>query len=150
MRTILIIPNLKYEHNLYNAIRSGEAFGITEVWIPYGKKLSKIFPQGARKAYKHIKINRFKTDEEVANYLVKEKIKPICIENSKDSVSILNFNFPADIALIMGHENLGVSPFYTLKYKSVRIPQFGVMNCLNTYVAMSIIMYERFKQGLKV
>ena len=150
MRTILVIPELKYPHNGLQSLRSAEAFGCSEICIVRGKKLIYRLPKGEMRAHKHMKISIFHSNEDILNYLIKERIKIMCIENSKDALLLGHFTFPTKLALIMGHENQGVPEEFLNNYRAIKIPQFGVMGCLNTTVAMSIVLYERFKERLKI
>ena len=150
MRTVLVIPDLKYDRNFLHSVRTAEAMGCTEIVMLKGKKKGRIFPRGSMGAWKHLKVIRFKTEQEIIDYLNTEKLKVVCIENKEDSIPLNKYNFPANVALIMGHENLGVNPQFLRYYKSVIIPQSGLVGCLNTCVAMSIVLWERYKQRLKI
>jgi len=150
MRTVLVIPNLKYDKNLLHSIRTAEAFGVTEICLMSNRNLDKIFPKGSMKAYRHMTIKRFDNYDDLITYLVGERLKIVCIENTDNAIPLNKYIFPSNVALIMGHENMGVSDILLHKYNSVIIPQYGLVGCLNTCVAMSIVMYERFKQRLKV
>lgn len=154
MRTALIVPDMKYVKNIANSFRSAEAFGVNEILL-IGDENMKLLEKKRRVMshamtyLKHMKTKRFDTHEECIEYLINEGLKIICIENDKKSKSLLGYKFPDDIAFIMGHE-AGVPEEYLKIGEHVRIPQFGLTQCLNTTVAMSIVLYERFKQALKL
>ena len=151
MKTILVIPDLKFKNNVYSSIRSAEAFGVTELILIGEHKLDGYgFNKVTKGAYKHLNIKRFANEEECLNYLIRNRIKIICIENSTDAFSLKGFKFPANVAFIMGHECLGVPDIFRERFINLKIPQYGLMFCLNTSVAMSIVLYERFSQALKV
>lgn len=150
MKTHLVIPELKFDKNLYTAIRSAEAFGATELDLIGNHNLNTWKAKHlARGGEKHISIKRFKSSEECIDYLIKNRLKIICIENSTDAKCLMDYKFPANIALVMGHERLGVPESFREFFINVKIPQYGLVKCLNTSVAASIVLYERFKQKLK-
>jgi len=151
MKTHLVIPELKFNKNFYTAIRSAEAFGVTELDLIGNHNLESWKAQHlARGGQKHINIRNFKTSEECLDYLIGNRIKIICIENSENAERLNDFKFPANIALVMGHERLGVPESFKNFFVNVKIPQYGLVKCLNTSIAASIILYERFIQGLKL
>jgi len=149
MKTILVIPPLKYNCNFWGALRTAEAFGVTELCFIGYINLNRI-PKGSMKTYKHIKVSNFNTVEECMDYLISKNIKIISIENSDNSILLNRFIFPANIALVMGHERLGVPDYILNRTIALKIPQFGLVKCLNTTVSISIVLYERFKQKLKI
>jgi len=148
MRTAIVIPNIGFSRNQQAILRTAEAFGVSEICVLGDIKLSG--NRISRGAQRHIKISHFKNEEECINYLIKNRYKLISIENDDDSYSLPGFKFPARVALIAGHERLGVPKEFLDASKHIRIPQFGLMKCLNTSIATSIVLYERFKQGLKI
>lgn len=150
MRTIVVIPKLNRNSNYATAIRSAEAFGVTELLFTGIIEIPSNIKRGSIQTTQYIKTLFFKTDQECINYLQKQqKIMIIIIENSKDAELLTSFQFKPNIALIMGTEK-GVPLIYQQLGTHVKIPQFGVVNCLNTSIASSIILYERFKQNLKI
>ena len=149
MRTILVLPKLKSKINYIAAVRSAEAFGVTEICAVSIRKLE-TFNGTIKGAQRHVKTTYFKNNDDCINYLIKEKIKIICLENCENSHSLLEFKFPANIAVVTGNENTGVPEEYLQVGTMVRIPQFGLVNCLNTAIAVSIVLFERFKSALKL
>ena len=149
MRTILVIPQIGFTKNQQAVIRSAEAFGISEVCI-IGKDEYKFSARVTRGGHKHIKIRRFPDVDTCLNYLAGERIKIISIENDDDAVSLCGYKFPANVAFVVGHERNGVPKEFLDNSIHVRIPQYGLMKCLNTSVASSIVLYERFKQRLRI
>jgi len=132
------------------SIRSAEAFGITELFLIGDIDINTWKVNHISKGtIKHIKITKFKDSEQCINYLIKNKINIVVVENTSDSDLITNYEFKSDIAIVMGNECIGV-PREFLNYDIVKIPQYGLCKCLNTTVAVSIVMYERFKQSLKI
>lgn len=149
MRTILVIPKLKREANYATAIRSAEAFGVTELCFIGITEIPNYIKRGCLQTQQFIKTSFFETNQDCIKYLYKEHVSIICIENSEDAQLITDFRFRPNTAFVMGME-LGVADDFLSVGKHLKIPQFGVVNCLNTSVASSIILYERFKQNLKI
>lgn len=151
MKTHLVIPELKFEKNFYAAIRSAEAFGVTEIdLIGYHNLKTWNTSHLTKGTANHINIKRFDTPEQCLDYLIGQRLKIVCIENAEKSKSLKDYKFPANIALIMGHEKLGVPDTFTNRYINIRIPQYGLVKCLNTSIATSIVLYERFIQRLSI
>ena len=149
MRTILVIPKLKRETNYATAIRSAEAFGVTELCFIGINEVPNYIKRGCIQTQKYIKTKFFETNQDCINYLLKERISIICIENSDDAQLITNFQFRPNTAFVMGME-LGVADDFLNIGKHLKIPQFGTVHCLNTSIASSIVLYERFKQNLRI
>jgi len=152
MRTVLVIPQLKYRVNLMSVIRTAEAFGVSELCIIGNKNLLNKWKVGkvCTKAFRHIKREFFDDVDDCLNYLLGQRLKILCIENSDNATLLPNYKFPSNIALVMGHENAGVPTELLDMFDVVKIPQYGLVGCLNTSTATSIVLYERFKDKLKI
>jgi len=151
MKTALVIPQLKASNNQKAAIRTAEALGVSEVLL-IGNQDVESFNRVTRGTQRHINFKYFNNNEDCVKYLIQNKYKIVCIENDNNANSLLNFKFPAKCALVMGNENKGVPKEYLNLFNSIhlKIPQFSVIPCMNTSVAMGIVMYERFKQRLMI
>jgi len=75
--------------------------------------------------------------EEVSN------ISIIAIEQNKKSVNYTNVNYKLPVALVVGHETLGVSD-EVLKLCDfiIEIPMYGVNISLNVMVSLGIVLYK--------
>jgi len=150
MRTILVIPRLKYDCNFWTAFRSAEAFGVNEIFlIGYDKGNFKI-PKSGMKTDRHMALNYFDSVEKCMDNLAYHRISIISIENSGNAIPLSGYRFPANVALVMGNENSGVPRYILNRTIAIKIPQYGLVKCLNTSVAISIILFERFKQRLNI
>lgn len=147
MKTALVIPNIGFTRNQQAVLRSAEAFGVSEICVLGDMTIGSRISRGA---HKHILINRFKSEDECLNYLIFKRYKIISVENDSKSKSLLNFKFPGKVAFVVGHERLGVPKSFLDNSIHLRIPQCGMMKCLNTSIATSIVLYERFKSALKI
>ena len=67
----------------------------------------------------------------------------VALEQSRESVSITSFHWPAKVVLLLGHEREGV-PVSLLNAvdRSVEIPQAGRIRSLNVHTAASIAIYD--------
>ena len=82
MKTHLVIPELKYEKNLYTAIRTAEAFGCTEVDL-IGKHDKDTIKKLSVGGSNHIRIKQFKETRDCMDYLIQNRLHIIAIENSE-------------------------------------------------------------------
>lgn len=74
----------------------------------------------------------------------------IALEQTSNSVSLDEFEFPEKVVLVLGKEKEGV-PFPLLQVVdySVEIPQFGIIRSLNVHVSGALCLWEYTRQRLE-
>ncbi|MCB9017051.1 MAG: 23S rRNA (guanosine(2251)-2'-O)-methyltransferase RlmB [Paludibacteraceae bacterium] len=83
---------------------------------------------------------------ETVKYLKNSGLQ-IIAANSKDGMSYTETKFDKPIALVLGDEEMGVSPEISrLCDETVQIPVFGKISNLNISVAAGILIYEIWRQ----
>jgi len=137
------IPDSKFVENVGGIIRTANAFLIKEVVIDKDKY----------NKYSSVGTSRWENiivKEKVINYLREKNYKIITLEQHKKSISLWDFKFPENSAIIVGHEVYGL-PDQTVEEAdySIEIPQFGIVESLNVATATSIALYEYTKQHRK-
>ena len=80
---------------------------------------------------------------EITLELKKKKINIIALEQTKDSVDYKKVGYSKPIAIVIGHERLGVSKeVLDLCDQIVEIPMHGIGKSLNVSTATGIILYK--------
>ncbi|EKD27377.1 MAG: hypothetical protein ACD_79C00739G0016 [uncultured bacterium] len=83
---------------------------------------------------------------EVKNFLKANNIQ--CVTLTPDGKNIyLDHNFKIPVAILAGNEHKGVSPdFKNEDIQTLYIPMLGEMDSLNVSVAITVVLYECFRQ----
>lgn len=80
---------------------------------------------------------------EIILELKKKKISVIALEQTKDSIDYKKANYSEPVAIVVGHERLGVSKeVLDLCDQIVEIPMHGIGKSLNVSTATGIILYK--------
>ena len=140
--------------NLGGLTRTSEVFGLQSITVPDANILnSKEFLNVSVTAERWIKCDAVGVAD-LANWLLEMKTQGyalIGLEQSKDSVSLLEFQFPRKCVLLLGNELQGMPASYlSMLDHVVEIPQLGTIRSLNVHVAGSIMIAEYVKQQLKI
>lgn len=148
MKAGILIGHLKNKGNEAAIIRTAEAFGLCNVFV-IGKKEKKYI--AAEGTEKHVNFFEFKDIEEFLNYACANNHKLVCIENINEAEEISNIEkYPVNPIFITGHENLGI-PDKLLQNTSLKIKikqGIGYAKCLNTGIAMGIVLHDFFKKAI--
>jgi len=76
-----------------------------------------------------------------------ENIQIVAIEQDPRSIPFTKADYSFPIALVVGHETLGVSPEVLEQADyTVEIPMWGVNKSLNVMVSLGIVLYEVMRQ----
>ncbi len=146
MKTGIIIGHLNHKGNEGSLIRTAEALGFNNVFV-LGKK-EDIY-KTSEGADRHVIFNEFKSEDDLVRHLLKNNFSLVCIENINSAIDIDKLEkYPKNPIFISGNEKLGV-PQELLSNATicVKIPQGGgYVNCLNTAIAGSIVLYDFFRK----
>lgn len=143
-RFTLVLDHLKRDFNVGKIIRSSDAFGAEAVYlvgVPF------FDPTPAKGSFKHVPVRFFDNFDDCYAALQQEgkAVYALDIVNAK---SLLETRFAENTAIIVGHEEFGLS-FDLTKYPEIQvvyIPQFGKVESLNVSVAATVAMYEYVRQ----
>lgn len=158
MRSIILVAdNVRSSHNVGSLLRTAEGLGITEVFLsgytphPTSDQDTRL-PHVARKVHAQIKKTALGAEEylrwshcediaEVITNLKKRGYQIVALEQSKQSVSILDWEPGSMVALIVGNEVKGLSKdVLSLCDQVVEIPMYGKKESLNVVQATAIAL----------
>lgn len=142
----LILPNIRSCHNVGAMFRTGDAFGVTKIFL-VGYTASPPKPQidkvslGAEKWIPWVKRKDLKR---LIISLKKKGVRIVGLEKNETSKDIGLLGVGAnDVALIVGNEVDGISDdILDLCDNVVHIPMYGKKESLNVSVAAGVAMYE--------
>jgi tRNA G18 (ribose-2'-O)-methylase SpoU len=147
---ILWLHNIRSLHNVGAAFRSGDAFGIKELWLsgytptPPRAEITKT----AIGAEEHVPWKSF-TDEKEPIHWLKQNGYTLCgLEQTSSSTLLNELKTETDkICLVLGNEVTGIDErILPVLDIAVEIPQFGSKHSLNVSVAAGIALYGFFEK----
>ena len=151
----LILPNIRSCHNVGAMFRTGDAFGVTKIFL-VGYTASPPKPQidkvslGAEKWIPWVKRKNLKR---LIISLKKKGVKIVGLEKNESSrdIGVLDIKNIKDIALVVGNEVDGISEdILKLCDNVVHIPMYGKKESLNVSVAAGVAMYAVSKKVKKL
>jgi len=145
---LLILESIKDPGNLGTIIRSADASGCRGIILPEGC-VDLFNPKVLRSTMGsvfHVPIYHCECIESAVNF-VREAgfaVYASCLEGSE---SIYNTDLSGKVALVVGSEADGISP-WTMKHadRLIRIPMEGRAESLNASTAASVMMFEAMRQ----
>ncbi len=151
MKPILILHNIRSAQNVGSLFRTGDAAGISHVYLvgitplpvdQFGRERKEI-AKTALGAEQSIPWTHVKTISPLLKKLKKENYIIVAIEQSNDSVDYKKVKAKGDIAFVLGNEVEGISES-VLKLCDVvaEIPMKGKKESLNVSVAGGIAMFR--------
>lgn len=146
----LVCDNVTNAPNIGSLFRSADAFGVDNIIfcgsdIQLGKRMTKT----SRSTEKFVNHKIEPDINTVINELKNNNHQLIALEITENSIPISDFNIKTDkpIALIIGHENFGVSASVLQVCDAViHINMYGNNSSMNVVQATSIALYEITKQ----
>ena len=142
---VLIAHNIRSLWNIGTLFRNSDAFGIQKIYLtgytatPPRKEISKT----AIGAENTIPWEYSANPNEVITTLKQDGFTIAALEYSNTSVEISTYAVPKKIALILGHEVLGVSQeLQNASDVILHIPMHGIKESLNVSVATGITLYQ--------
>lgn len=141
---VLVLDGLKGNFNVGKIFRSAEAFGARELLlinIPFFDFVP------AKGCHRRIKWQMFSSAAECMNYLLAQGYTLYALDPFAET-SLQKVSFPKKSALILGHEEYGLSEELknTVTLNRIKIDQYGQVDSLNVAVAASVALYEYVKQ----
>ena len=148
---ILILDNIRSLNNIGSVFRTADAFLIEKVYLcgitatPPHKDITKT----ALGATESVAWEYANNTLDVIQTLQNEGIQIIAIEQTENSVSLLDFRLQKNIryAFIFGNEVKGVSQEVINSSNTVvEIPQYGTKHSLNISVSVGIVVWDIFSK----
>lgn len=141
-----VFHQLKNPQNIGMIIRSHAAFAGTKlIFTGYEQPYSVGRREKAysRSLFEKCESMHFKEIDDFFHWAKSNSIATLAIEISGDAKPLPGFDFPGELAIVMGNESYGLPDDVLEKCDHiVRIPQFGPVGSLNVAISASIVMYE--------
>ena len=141
---VIVLDHLKPSFNVPKIIRSALAFGAAEVQLV---NIGMFDPAPAKGAFRKVPARFPETFAGCHANLAGRGYTCYLLEADGEA-SLTDIELPRQSAFVFGHEEFGPS-FSREDFPAVRtlkIPQFGVMESLNVSNAASIVMFEYVRQ----
>ncbi|MEZ7885241.1 MAG: RNA methyltransferase [Bacteroidales bacterium] len=148
---VLILDNIRSQHNIGSAFRTADAFAIEEIAlcgicaIPPSAEIHK----SALGAEESVPWRHFRETIDAVEHYKQLGYKIVSIEQTENSIMLDKFTFNQNdrYAFVFGNEVKGVQQSVVDKSDFViEIPQFGTKHSLNVSVSLGLIVWEAAKQ----
>lgn len=150
MPFVLILDGITDVRNFGAIARTAECAGVDAIVIPQHGSVS---VEGdavktSAGALLHIPVCRERSVRGAVQFLKDNGYRVVAVSEKAD-INYTEANFTDPVALVMGAEDVGISPdVYELCDLRVGIPMFGKIGSLNVSVAAGVLMYEVVRQRL--
>lgn len=150
MPFVLILDGITDVRNFGAIARSAECAGVDAIVIPQHGSVSVggDAVKTSAGALLHIPVCRERSVRGAVQFLKDNGYRVVAVSEKAD-INYTEANFTDPVALVMGAEDVGISPdVYELCDLRVGIPMFGKIGSLNVSVAAGVLMYEVVRQRL--
>ena len=150
MPFVLILDGITDVRNFGAIARTAECAGVDAIVIPQHGSVSVggDAEQTSAGAQLQIPVCRERSVRGAVQFLKDNGYRVVAVSEKAD-INYTEANFTDPVALVMGAEDVGISPdVYELCDLRVGIPMFGKIGSLNVSVAAGVLMYEVVRQRL--
>lgn len=141
---VVVCAPLRSNVNLSGIVRTAACCGVSRL-IACGNP--RVDPAIARDGAAEIRIEKHRSLTSVLRSLRKDDYAVIGLEQTTNSVSLHQFSFPRNTALVIGNERLGLTGEQLAHVEScVEIPVWGRPYSYNVATATAMALYEYCKQ----
>ncbi len=150
MPFVLILDGITDVRNFGAIARTAECAGVDAIVIPQHGSVSVggDAVKTSAGALLHIPVCRERSVRGAVQILKDNGYRVVAVSEKAD-INYTEANFTDPVALVMGAEDVGISPdVYELCDLRVGIPMFGKIGSLNVSVAAGVLMYEVVRQRL--
>ena len=136
----IAVYNISKEFNIGSLLRTTHCAKGKEFFL-IGEKSYNTYASVSSE--KWTKINYFENLETFSDYIKKTNYNLVLVEQSNNSISLFDFEYPVNPLFLLGTEKGGLPE--TLKnseYPILEIPQFGLVHSLNLSCSGSIVIYH--------
>jgi tRNA G18 (ribose-2'-O)-methylase SpoU len=141
----LILDNIRSIYNVGAIFRTADAAKIKKLYLcgitayPPRKEIEKT----ALKTIDFVPWEYSKSTAEIVNKLKADNIQVVALEQCKESICYLDFDYKKPLAVIIGNEVDGISQeVLELCDNAIDIPMQGIANSLNVATAAGIILFK--------
>ncbi len=144
---ILILDNIRSQHNIGAAFRTSDAFAIEKIYlcgicaVPPSAEIRK----AALGAEESVEWEYRADTRNLVDELKKEGIIPLAVEQTENSLLLSRFTPQKGVkyALIFGNEVKGVDQdVVDICSGTIEIPQYGTKHSLNVSVAVGVVLWD--------
>lgn len=150
MPFVLILDGITDVRNFGAIARTAECAGVDAIVIPQhgSASVGGDAVKTSAGALLHIPVCRERSVRGAVQFLKDNGYRVVAVSEKAD-INYTEANFTDPVALVMGAEDVGISPdVYELCDLRVGIPMFGKIGSLNVSVAAGVLMYEVVRQRL--
>lgn len=154
-KVTLILNNIRSTHNVGAIFRTAEGFGVKKIvlsgYTPAPRFVGdtrlphiaeKLDTQIHKTALGAEKLVGFEHVEDFADWLKKNKLPLVALEQAENSVNLRDFTPPENFALLLGEEVHGIAPEILARCDQIlEIPMTGQKESFNVSVAAGIALY---------
>lgn len=134
------VYNISKEFNIGSLLRTAHCAKVKDFFL-IGEKSFNTY--AAVSSEKWTKINYFQSIEEFLLGIEKTNYALLLVDQTKNSKSLFDFDFPERPLFLLGTEKGGLPEHIKNKnYPTVEIPQYGLVHSLNMSCAGSIVIYH--------
>ncbi len=141
----LILDNIRSMYNVGAIFRTADAARVEKLYLcgitatPPRKEIEKT----ALKTIDHMPWEHVDNTIDIVRKLKNDGVQIVALEQTDHSVDYRKFKFNKPVAIILGHETLGVDDEVLPECNAIiDIPMYGIANSLNVSVAAGIILYH--------
>jgi len=163
---ILIAHDLRSSYNIGSLFRTMDGLGLKTIYLtgtsPYpittnDNRLQHIAINNDRQirktslgAEKNINFQHHENIIELINQLKSQKYQIIALEQTAQSINLINVKINSPIALIIGNEVNGIdNQILSIVDRSIEIPMHGLKESFNVSIAASMtLFYLRYRQDI--
>lgn len=134
------VYNISKEFNIGSLLRTAHCAKTKDFFL-IGEKSFNTYASVSSE--KWTSLHHFKDLKSFLEYIKNSSYNLILVEQSKDSTSLFDFNYPSNPLFLLGAEKGGLPD--TIKnnnFPTLEIPQFGLVHSLNLSCSGSIVIYH--------
>ena len=141
---IVALPEMRSNVNLSRIVRAAGCCGVTKIIVAGSGKVDRRI---ARDGAETVQVEARRTLAPVLQKLKTEGYSLVGLEQTTNSQSLYDFQFPRKCVLVIGHERDGITDDVLAKLDSVaEIPMYGLPFSHNAATSAAIAMYEYCRQ----
>lgn len=144
-RLALILDSVQGPHNVGGIVRTAAAYRVDHIWL--AASTAEITAPGARKVSlgteRYVTWGKVERATDAIGEARGDGYQVVALELADDAAPLHALALPADVCLIIGNEDHGISPAGLAASDAVAfLPQLGRVGSLNVAAAAAIALYE--------
>lgn len=136
----LAVYNISKEFNIGSLLRTAHCAKVKDFFLIGNQDFN---AYAAVSSEKWTKIKQYKTLSEFISYVKTTDYNLVLVEQSNNSKSLFDFEFPKNPLFLLGKEKGGLpEEIINMDFPVLEIPQFGLTKSLNLSCSGSIVIYH--------